>query len=85
MNEKDFKSWFYFSSFVGFIFGGICLGVLGLLIKLIFFSPIITIRYLGELNIFKIFILIIVFGALIGWFFAIKDFIKKRIKKIFKR
>ena len=82
MNEKDFKSWFYFSSFVGFIFGGKCLGVLGLLI---FFSPIITIKYLGELNIFKIFILIIVFGALIGWFFAIKDFIKKRIKKIFKR
>ena len=80
MNEKDFKSWFYFSSFVYFIFSGICLGVLGLVIKLIFFSPIITIKYLGELNIFKIFILIIVFGALIGWFFAIKDFIKKNKK-----
>ena len=52
MNEKDFKSWFYFSGFVGFIFSGICLGVLGYN-KINIFSPIITIKYLGELNIFK--------------------------------
>ena len=84
MREKDFKNWFYLSSIVGFIFSGICLGVLGLLIKFIFFSPIITIKYLGELNVFKIFIIIIVFAALIGTLFSIKDFIKKRVKKIFK-
>ena len=79
MDENDFENKFIGNSVIGFIIAALTLGGIFIFFKYIFFTPFFSVKYIGDITVFKIFILFILL-ILIGGFFA-SFFSKSKDKK----
>jgi hypothetical protein len=86
--DKDERKWrqqFWINSIVGFIITGLTIGLIWIfftsVLSFLFLTPFFTIKYLGDIHLLKILLIIFGFAIVIGIF---QDSLKK-IKKQKKR
>ena len=88
MNEDQLKISVIIGSIVGFIIAALSLGFMIKLIKIIFsflFStPLFTMKYIGDMTIFKIFLVLVVCFVIFGFISSLFEKPKK-IKKLKKK
>ena len=86
MNERDFKTNLWVRSIIGFIVGGIWIGLMMIffisVFSFIFLTPFFTLKYLGEIHLLKIILIFFGFVIVIGALGTLKDILKKKINKL---